>query len=573
MGRTYGTLRYKEPDSRHERGWWELSAEPYVVVRARRMFAQMALFQQDRLTLSDTPDVARDLEWLMSRYPLKVTPKDQKELRDRVRLYDERQAITEQMRVGKLKPRRFELTEPPYDYQADAAEFFLKKKSLLLADDMGLGKTVTTICAFTEPGTRPALVVAPKALGRQWVKQINRFAPSLRVHLLKHGNPDREDIMPHGQLPDVIVSTYHKLQGWATLFGQILKMIAFDEAQELRHGEDTNKGKAAKYIADRCEYKLELTGTPIYNMGGEFFWVLEYVFPGALGTRSEFLREWCSEVDGRGRSKLKDPKAFGDHIRTTGMMLRRTRADVKRELPGLSIIPHTIDSDPEPLKDIENAAMRLARIIVEGTGKRTEQFLASEELSVMVRKATGIAKAPYVAEFVNLLLESEEKILLFGHHHDVYSIWRERLREHHVRMFTGKETDVQKREAEEAFIKGDARVLIMGVRMAAGFDGLQHVCRTGVIGEPDYSPGVHEQCYTRLARDGQKDPVAFYFPLAEDGSDPIIADLLQVKRAQLEGVRSQGDDLITNLQGDGSRIRKLAEFYLEKERQKQRRRA
>jgi hypothetical protein len=37
-----------------------------------------------------------------------------------------------------------------------------------------------------------------------------------------------------------------------------------------------------------------------------------------------------------------------------------------------------------------------------------------------MRQATGIAKAPYVAEFVKLLLESEQKVVLFGWHRDVY---------------------------------------------------------------------------------------------------------------------------------------------------------
>jgi SNF2 family DNA or RNA helicase len=247
-------------------------------------------------------------------------------------------------------------------------------------------------------------------------------------------------------------------------------------------------------------------------------------------------------------------------------MLRRTRAEVKRELPGLTIIPHTVDCDPAPLKDVENAAMTLARVIIEGSGKKHEQFLASGELSSLVRKATGVAKAPYVAEFVNLLLESEQKIVLFGWHHDVYSIWRERLKEHKVSMFTGEESDSQKQKSEDDFIRGDSRVLIMSVRAAAGLDGLQHICRTGVIGEPDYSPGVHEQCYTRLYRDEQKDPVTIYFPLADDGSDPVIADILQLKRTQIEGVRSPDRDVMDTLETDGTRIRKLAEFYLAKQK-------
>jgi len=52
-------------------------------------------------------------------------------------------------------------------------------------------------------------------------------------------------------------------------------------------------------------------------------------------------------------------------------------------------------------------------------------------------------------------------------------------------------------------------------------------------------------CDARIYRDGQPLPVFSYFLLAEEGSDPIISDILGVKRAQLEGVRDMkvGGDL------------------------------
>lgn len=543
-----------------------VTAAPHVLARLKRCFAQLHGYQQEKIFLSDTPDVARDLVWFMGRYPLDMEKADREHLDAQVKRYDEREELVSTLLLGKLEPRNFALAEPARDYQTTAAEFFLRQRALLLADDMGVGKTITAICCLTPAETRPALVVAPKALGRQWVRQLKRFAPELRVHRLTKGTPAGYEIAKDGLMPDVIVSTYMKLPGWKGTLAGVAKTVIFDECQELRHGDKSQKGTAALSLANAATYKLGLSGTPIYNLGAEFFWIFEYLFPGALGTREEFLTEWCGTPDRRDRSKLNDPKAFGDYLRRSGMMLRRTRADVKRELPGLTIIPHTIDSDPAPLKDVESAAMALARIIIEGSGKKSEQFLASGELSAMVRKATGVAKAPYVAEFVNLLLESEEKIVLFGWHHDVYGIWRERLKHHKVGMFTGEETEVQKEKSFNDFVTGDSRVLIISVRAAAGLDGLQRVCRTGVIGEPDYSPGVHEQCYTRLYRDEQPDPVTIYFPLAEDGSDPIIADILQIKKAQIEGVRSSTHDVMETLETDGNRIRKLAEFYLAKQK-------
>ncbi|MBI3441774.1 MAG: ATP-dependent helicase, partial [Proteobacteria bacterium] len=131
-------------------------------------------------------------------------------------------------------------------------------------------------------------------------------------------------------------------------------------------------------------------------------------------------------------------------------------------------------------------------------------------------------------------------------------------------MYTGSESPKQKDEAKEAFINGDCRVLIISLRAGAGLDGLQHVCRTGVIGELDYSTGVVDQCIGRYARDGQAEASMAYFMLADSGSDPIIADILGIKRGQIEGVMDPDADLIERLENEGGNVRKLAEAYLER---------
>jgi hypothetical protein len=46
-----------------------------------------------------------------------------------------------------------------------------------------------------------------------------------------------------------------------------------------------------------------------------------------------------------------------------------------------------------------------------------------------------------------------------------------------------------------------------------------------------------DQCAGRLDRTGQKQPVFAHIPLSSEGSDPILADLLDLKRDQAEGIR------------------------------------
>jgi SNF2 family DNA or RNA helicase len=104
----------------------------------------------------------------------------------------------------------------------------------------------------------------------------------------------------------------------------------------------------------------------------------------------------------------------------------------------------------------------------------------------------------------------------------------------------------------------------MSLRSGAGVDGLQGHCHIAVFGELDWSPGVHEQCIGRVHRDGQNDPCVAYFLIAEDGADPVIADVLGVKREQIEGVRNPNHALIERLDTGENNIRRLAREFLAK---------
>lgn len=245
-------------------------------------------------------------------------------------------------------------------------------------------------------------------------------------------------------------------------------------------------------------------------------------------------------------------------------MIRRTRRDVGRELPPLSRIPYTIESDPKALHRISGSATELARIILDRALDKTteERWTAAGQFDMLMRQATGIAKAPYAADFVRMLVESGERVLLYGWHREVYDIWRERLRDLNPVMFTGSESPHMKEVSKEAFLKGSTHVMIMSLRSGQGLDGLQKVSRTAVFGELDWSPGIHEQCIGRVFRDGQKEPVTAYFLMAKDGSDPVVADVLGIKREQVEGIRDPQGALAERLQTDGKEIRRLAAEYL-----------
>lgn len=577
--RTYGTLRLKRAgDAPAAKSQWELTAEPHVMIFARRVFAQASGRSYKTIRLSNTPEVCRDLDWFMERYPLQVEGEGDAELRAGSDAHRERQSLVDRLLAGRMPPAAVSLALPPRDYQRAAAQMLMAVKRMILGDDLGVGKTVSAICPLVMGGTTPALIVTMTHLVAQWRRELARFAPDLLVHVLRKGSP--YDYTKRGRHPDVLLSTYHKLDGWAETLAPLVRYVVFDECQELRTGpardpsaaaddgqqvsaNGSRKCAAAAYIAKHAEYVVGLSATPFYNRGGELFWVLDAIKPGALGTREEFKQAWCSGEDRK--LTIQDPAAFGMMLRDAGVFLRRTRADVGQEMPPVTVVPHTVQSDHRVFDDVAGAAAELARLVLDKTAERQDRFRASGDLDQMLRQATGLAKAPYVADFVQLLLEDGEPVVLFGWHKAVYEVWRERLARFSPAFYTGDETPKQKDDAVRAFIAGDTKLMILSLRSGAGIDGLQHVCRTSVIGELDWSPGVHEQCTGRIDRPGQKERVVSYFLLSESGSDPVMADVLGLKRSQIEGVRNpHRSDVLERIDRSGDHIKRLAERYLQK---------
>lgn len=380
----------------------------------------------------------------------------------------------------------------------------------------------------------------------------------------KRKSQQQGELIPYApSMPDVIVTSYHKLRGWADTLAGVVNYLVFDEIQQLRN-DSSAIYTAAKLIADATPLKMGNSATPINNYGAEFFPVISCLRPDLLGDREEFLREHC-KMGPAGKHLLKDPLEFGDYLRRSGTMLRRTRAEVGRELPPMTKVIHEIDADESAFAKLKGDAVALAQIILKkGEQYRGERFTASGEFDVLMRQATGIAKAPYVAEFVRMLLESGESIILFGWHRAVYNIWLEALKEFKPVLYTGSESEKQKVESLEEFTSGRSKLLIMSLRSGAGVDSLQNFCHIGVFGEFDWSYAVHKQCMGRYHRDEQQNPCTSYFLLSNSGSDPTMAAVLGIKREQLELVIDPDSPFVEPIDLGESNVVKLARDYLER---------
>lgn len=550
----FGTLTFDKIVSK----WCMDAVPPHVCIKLKSVFPRIPKAETCPFWFGDTEEIAADLVWFTDRYPMRMSDQDALKLVSGRRDFNAIASRMEGIMAPGYTPGPVALKEgfTARPYQLQGADLIHESKRMILGDALGLGKTLTGILSLLKPGALPAIVVVQTHLTVQWKEEIQRFT-NLSVHIIKGTQPYS---LPKA---DVYIIKYSCLTGWVDTWTTFaLRTVIFDEVQELRHPTSL-KYSAAKALAATVDFALGMSATPVYNFGNEIFHILNLLRPACLGPYDDFTREWCDWY-GIGKYKVKDPAALGAYLRDSYLFLRRTTTDVGRQLPPINRIVHTVGYDHKEADRIEDLAHTLALKIMGGSF--IERGSAARELDILVRQATGVAKAREVADLVRILVEGGEPVVLAGWHREVYEIWLDALSDLKPVMYTGSESEKQKRDAKEAFQTGATDLFIISLRSGVGLDGLQHRCRTVVVGELDWSPQVHEQLIGRVDRDGQTNQVTALFPVCDYGSDPVIIDLLGLKSSQAHGIANPFSSPTPTTTHD-TRLKKLAERFLNKGRQ------
>lgn len=528
---------------------WDIP--PYVVIKLKMVFNQINKNSFQPFKIKATKEACSDLEWFMMRYPFEVTEEISKYIKSQAEIHRIFMDDTSKVFSGNYIQGVCALRdgEALRHYQQQAVDLFRRVGRLLVADCVGLGKTPTAIAAIADKNYLPAIVVVQTHLVHQWDDMIKKFSYLTTA-------PMKKKLPIDWKTKDVVIVKYSMLAKTIDeLLERDFQTVVFDEVQETRRS-DSAKTQAAIKISESLPHCLSLSGTPIYNYGGEIYSIYSVVNKNIFPDYNEFRREWLGWGD-----KVRDPEALGTYLQDTYSYIRRTQDDVKLEIPPVNKIIHTISCDEEAMKKIESDAKTLALSVLQG--KFVERGQAARELSLLVRQATGISKAKYVAEYVKMILDNGEKVLLAGWHRSVYDILLEELKEYNPVLYTGSETANQKEESKRKFISGESQLMIISLRSGIGLDGLQDSCSYVVFGELDWSEAVHEQVIGRLYRSGQKRQVTAVYLVSDSGSDPIVVDILGLKKSQFQGIFNPtgAED---NTEYDDSIIKEFAKRYLEK---------
>ena len=483
-GAPLGTLSYNRRSK-----CWVVKGDPSVTEVCKRLFPGSAGSRRGEARFTAHRRAVGDLCWLMMRFPLEIKASDRALWEKAVtgaREYAVRQAKLSTMPVRMTPPDgAFLGTLRPF--QEEGLSYLCSHDRCLLADEMGLGKTVQALAFLSSTGSLPALVIPPAHLTRNWQEETLRFlrvdGKAPRVHTIRGLKPYD---LPEA---DVYIMHYLLLRGWKSVLPTLpFRSVIFDEIQELRHA-GTEKYSAASLLSESCERVIGLSGTPIYNRGGEIWNVINILDYHFLGDWESFSREWCS---GYGNQLVLKPDLLGAYLRREGLMLRRTKQEVLRELPPKRRLVQELDWNDKVYAQLMAPVMRdVLRWKQDDQLSAQERAMLEESISQHARQATGVAKAPYVCQFVRALLDGGEKVLLFAHHHQVMDIYKQELKAFSPGFITGRETTLAKMNAVDRFQSGRTDVLCISLRAASGLNLQRATCV--VFGELDWSPAVHSQ--------------------------------------------------------------------------------
>jgi superfamily II DNA or RNA helicase len=438
------------------------------------------------------------------------------------------------------------------DYQLDGYRWLARLAEwgagACLADDMGLGKTIQALAILVRrAGLGPALVVAPTSVCPNWLSETARFAPTLRMAVLKETN--RETQIAGLGPGDALIASYSLLrQAEKNLSGIKWATAVLDEAQAIKNFA-TRRSRAAMSLD--AGFRLITTGTPIENRLSELWNLFHFINPSLLGTIRRFTERFAQPIERR-----KDAEA-AERLRRVirPFVLRRTKNQVLSSLPPKTEITLSIELDERERAFYEslrrNALDRLERGKGDESGRRSLMILA-EIMRLrracctpeLVDPASGITSAKQEQFRATLaeIIENQHKALVFSQFVDHLSIIRRHLDAagYTYQYLDGSTPAKQRKKAVDDFQEGKGDIFLLSLK--AGGLGLNLTAADYVIHmDPWWNPAVEDQASDRAHRIGQEKPVTVYRLVAAGTIEEKIVRLHQDKRELADNLLAGSD--------------------------------
>jgi superfamily II DNA or RNA helicase len=429
-----------------------------------------------------------------------------------------------------------------------------------LADDMGLGKTVQIIAYFLtqhEKGNRQTnLVIVPTSLLFNWQKELEKFAPHLKYHVLYGTNRKKDPIDISKN--HLILTTYGTLlSDIEFLKKQAFNIIVLDESQAIKNPE-SKRYKAVRLLNGR--QRLVLTGTPVENNTFDLYAQMSFALRGLFGTAKRFADDYSTPID-----KFQDSKRAAELQRKIHpFVLRRTKKQVAKELPEkIEMVVYCEMGNEQKrvydtykyefqkyLSGIDAEELHSSSLhILQGLTKMRQICNSPSLLSDEEYYGSQSAKLDEILEQVTALKDAH-KILIFSQFVGMLDLIKARLEQEDIgyAYLTGK---TKKREEQVVLFQEDEQTRVFLISLKAGGTGLNLTRAEYVfLVDPWWNPAVENQAIDRAYRIGQQNKVIAIRFITPDSIEEKIMELQQHKRQLADDLIRTDDNMLKQLTKD-----------------------
>lgn len=444
-----------------------------------------------------------------------------------------------------------------------------------LADDMGLGKTVQAIALLLHvrseavrlhgPGTRlaPTLLICPTSVVANWRREIERFAPRLRV-LVHHGNNRLagDDFMRALPNLDLIITSYGTARRDIEVLVQtVWSDLILDEAQNIKTPGAKQTQAVRRLVADN---RIALTGTPVENRLSELWSIMEFLNPGYLSRQEQFRQRYIVPIE-----------RYNDGDRTDELrrlvqpfLLRRLKSDptIISDLPEKNemVVYCSLTREQAALyeKVVQESLAELNR--TDGIQRRGLVLALLTKLKQITNHPAHFLKedAPLEGRSgkLNRLGEMLDEAIAVGDRALIFTQFVEmgHLLQRHLSQTLGVETlflhgstpALQRDKLVQAFQSEDGPPIFV-LSLRAGGSGL-NLTRANHVFHYDrwWNPAVENQATDRAFRIGQLRNVQVHKFVVAGTLEERIHDLIESKQALAQSIVGSGEDWITELDTD-----------------------
>lgn len=488
------------------------------------------------------------------------------------------------------KPEAFQGELRHYQLQGVSWLAFLRKFGLgaCLADDMGLGKTIQFTAylqhVLESGGLGPSLLICPTSVIGNWEKELERFAPGLRV--LVHYGPKRargEQFALEAAEVDLVITSYTLAPLDEEELGSVSwDVICLDEAQNIKNYY-TKQSSAIRGFS--AQHRIALTGTPMENRLTELWSIYDFTNPGYLGTLNDFRKAVVLPIE-----KERDEKLIGELQHwVKPFMLRRLKKDptIQLALPEKNEMRTYLSLTVEQGAIYENIVSTLMnQLETAGVFQRRGLILSAltrlkqvcDHPSLLLKEDAKLLKNAWdpersnkvlrVLEMVEEIAAEGERCLIFTQYVEMGNTLQ-RLLEERIGLPTpylhGGVPKLERDRMIETFQNEQEPGCAFVLSLKAGGTGLNLTAANHVIHfDRWWNPAVENQATDRAFRIGQTRNVQVHKYVTLGTLEERIDDMIARKQMLNEQVVSQSENWITEMSTD--ELREL--FTLRKHRLK-----